>query len=139
MHLQSNGEKPLTPKALAKVNCLLLNASLALTNALKATQDIYTDNADKWTSHSSIRNENPIVEVSVRYYGEWVEESESNEESADGRTINDCDHLVLKHADAVSIIALINEALKPYKKVQVSCSISEKCYLRFSLSVKKPV
>lgn len=43
MHLHSNGEKPLTPKALAKVNRLLLNASLEFTNALKATQDIYTD------------------------------------------------------------------------------------------------
>lgn len=138
MKLYSTDNQPLTPKAKAKVDRLLLNASTLLIDALKTTQDIYTDNAEKWSTNNCVRNNNPVVDISVRYYGEWVEESEENEEWADGRMINYDENLVLKSNDARAIIDLINKTLKSYKNIKVNCSVSEKCYLHFDLGIKNP-
>lgn len=141
MKLYSIDNKPLTPKARAKVDLMLLEATKELRTALINARGIHTKSAENWREDTGAFGENTYRELSVRYYGAWRDEAyrdASDEEWNQAYTIEDNDHMVLAGESYNAIKAVVEKVAKRYKKLDIDFEETEKYWLIFDIRVRKP-
>ncbi|WP_339343510.1 hypothetical protein [uncultured Psychrobacter sp.] len=141
MKLYSIDNKPLTPKARAKVDLMLLEATKELKKALINARGIHTKAAEGWRVDTGAYGENTYRELSVRHYGAWRDEAycdASDEEWHQAYTIEDNDHMVLSEESYDAIKAVVGKVAKRYKKLDIDFDEAEKCWLIFDIRVRNP-